>query len=63
MSRSELIAELKRLAHVFENHPIHSDMSNTLRETVVLINGQQAEIEYWYGRCQKQFTPSPLENT
>ena len=31
MTRAELIAELERLAHTFENHPIHSDMSDTLR--------------------------------
>ena len=38
MTRAELIAELERLAHVFEGHPVHVDMSETLREAVYHID-------------------------
>lgn len=45
MTRTELIAELERLAHVFENHPIHSDMSATLRLAVKEIESPWAAID------------------
>jgi hypothetical protein len=32
MSDEEIVAELYRIAHTWENHPIHSDLANTLRE-------------------------------
>ena len=38
MTREELIAELERIAHTWENHPIHSDMANTLREAAAMLD-------------------------
>lgn len=37
ISREEVILELERLAHVWDNHPIHCCMSDTLREAARLL--------------------------
>ena len=38
MTRGELAAELERIAHTWDNHPIHSDMANTLRLAAFMLN-------------------------
>ena len=37
MTREELIAYLELKAHAFEGHPVHSEMSQALREAVLII--------------------------
>jgi hypothetical protein len=44
MTRAELIAELERLAKVFEGHPAHIGMSGTLQQAVRLIKEWDAMI-------------------
>lgn len=38
MSDEEIVAELYRIAHTWDNHPIHSDMANTLRLAAFMLN-------------------------
>ena len=60
MSREELIAELERLAHVFENHPVHVNMSETLR----MANADVRMMDFIHtgGRLGLYLKPSPPSN-
>ena len=58
MTRTELIAELERLAHVFEGHPIHSDMSDTMRWAIRYLKNDDIEYDGW-AKLEAAFKPSP----
>jgi hypothetical protein len=61
MSDAELIDELYRIAHTWENHPIHSDMADTLRLAARQLYALDKEASRWawYASQLERARPSP----
>ena len=47
MTDDELIDELYRIAHTWENHPIHSDLAETLRTAARQLYALDKEASRW----------------
>jgi hypothetical protein len=64
MSDDELMAELFRIAHNWENHPIHSDMAETLRLAARRLYALEKEASRWawYASQMERARPSPPSN-
>jgi hypothetical protein len=62
-TRAELVEELMRLEHVWDGHPIHSDMSETMMQAIMEINYLDAlERALHNGNPIWLIKPSPLLN-
>jgi hypothetical protein len=61
MSDDELIRELERIAHTWENHPIHSDLAETLRLAARQLYALDKEASRWarYASQLERARPSP----
>jgi hypothetical protein len=61
MSDEELIDELYRIAHTWENHPIHSDLADTLRQAARQLYALEKEAGRWawYASQLERARPSP----
>ena len=64
MTSDELVAELYRIAHTWENHPIHSDLADTLRLAARQLYALDKEASRWawYASELERARPSPPSN-